>query len=152
MASLSECFTGLQGGGVFAVTPVLKEHRDMKWLPSQASDSKEFQVVVRFTGEHVGARIVELDGFVALVGAATQIPFANEARGVINVAYHWKPLADARFGWKGDLDRCKAKDEIIQLYSQAEGKTIEIPGGGKIVVEIIPNITMIAEARNFRLA
>ena len=61
-------------------------------------------------------------------------------------------LKDARYGWRGDvLTNLATKEEVIQLYKQVEGKAISVTSGGRISVEILPQIALMAEVRSMGL-
>ena len=110
-------------------------------------------MVIKMNGGCIGARIEEAANFMGMVTRASQIPFAATACDVIKEEYQWKALVDARYGWRGEIaTKCKTKEEVIQMFCRSEGTCIAIPGGGSIVLEIIPHITVVAEARNFRMA
>jgi hypothetical protein len=61
----------------------------------------------------------------------------------------WKILLDARYGWRGEVSfRCKDNAQAIGLYSLIDGKSIDCPDHGKIVVEVITHASIAIEARN----
>ena len=40
--------------------------------------------------------------------------------------------------------------EVLKLFAAIEGKTIDVPGGGKIAIEVIPHVSLIDEAREIK--
>jgi hypothetical protein len=139
------------GGGVIAVAPALKEQKERKKYAAKGTDGKELQVVVRFSGEFVGAREGEAGDYMTMIQATAGIPLKNEAVAILKDAGQWTLLRDARYGWKGDvLVKLGSEAEAIRLYAALEGKAITVPGGGRIVVEVILHIALVDAARKVR--
>eukprot|EP00972_Heterocapsa_arctica_P107659 15859278-Heterocapsa_arctica.AAC.1 len=70
---------------------------------------------------------------------------------MLKVVHQWTMIMDARNGWKGDIMvKLGSKWEVGQLYATLEGKSIKIAGGGQIVIEVLPHISMVEEARKRR--
>jgi hypothetical protein len=140
-----------QGGGTIAIPPVLKEQKDRKRHSNKGSDGKELQVVIRLGGEFIGARLEESPRFMAMIATAAQVPLQQQESEAVSSQYQWRTLKDARFGWRGDvLIRCSSKEEVLKLFAAIEGKTIDVPGGGKITIEVIPHVSLIDEAREIK--
>ena len=140
-----------QGGTTIAVPPVLKEEEGRRRYEKKGSDGKEKQVVVRFGGEFVKARADEAENFMRMLQDTAQIQFLSQESEAVSSEYQWRKIQDARFGWKGDVVlQCNTKEEVLRLFAAAEGKTIEVPGGGRISIEIIPHVSLAEESRNAR--
>ena len=120
---------------------------------AKGSDGKELHVVIRLSGEFVGSRVAEAKEYVGMVREATGIPLKGEASEVMTEAYQWTLLQHARHGWRGDVVvRLATKSEVLHMYAAVEGKTIAVTDGGRIVIEVVPHISLIEEARNGRSA
>ena len=105
--------------------------------------------MVRLVGEYVASRKKEVCDFVRMMSEATQIPFEKTSAELVTKPYQWKELQDARYGWKGDVVmKVEKKEEVVRLFSKLEGKSIDVAGGGKIVIEVLPHISLIEEIRN----
>ena len=134
-----------------ATPPVLKEQKDRKRFENKGSDGKELQVVIRLGGELIGARAEEAPRFIQMVAAASEIPFQEKETDTTGTQHQWRTLKDARYGWRGDVMlRCGSREEVIKLYKAVEGKAIDVPGGGKISIEVIPHVALIDDAREAR--
>eukprot|EP00972_Heterocapsa_arctica_P004053 602106-Heterocapsa_arctica.AAC.1 len=82
---------------------------------------------------------------------ATGIQFRAEATEMVKVAHQWTMIQDARHGWRGDIMvKLGSESEVLQLVATLEGKSIKIADGGQIVIEVLPHISMVEEARNRR--
>jgi len=141
------------GGGILAEAPALKEQKDRKKYEAKGSDGKELQVVIRLGGEFVEARRGEVGDYVRMVKEATGIPLANEATEIVKEMYQWALLQDARHGWRGNVvTRLGTKEEVLHMFTMLEGKVIEVAGGGRMVIEVLPHISLMLEARSARAA
>ena len=141
------------GGGLLAVAPALKEQKDRKRFAAKGNDGKELQVVIRLSGEFVGVRANEGGEFVRMIRSTTGVPLQETESTMIREAYQWTMLKDARFGWRGDiLLRVAAKEEVLHMFGSLEGKAINVPGGGRIIIEVMPHISLLDEARARRIS
>ena len=135
-------------GGIITEAPALKEHKDMKKYIAQGSDGKDLQVIIRFNGEFIGSRENAIGEFMEMVKRETTIPFAEEASEIPTREHQWMPMKDARYVWRGDIvAKLARKSEVLHLYRSLEGKAITVADGGRIVLEIMPRISLLAEAR-----
>ena len=67
--------------------------------------------------------------------------------------YQWALLQDARHGWRGNVvTRLGTKEEVLHMFTMLEGKVIEVAGGGRMVIEVLPHISLMLEARSARAA
>ena len=136
------------GGGVIAAAPALKEEKDRKRYAAKGSDGKELQLVLRFSGEFVGARASEVGDFMSMVQTATGVQLMPVPAEALKEAGQWIMLQDPRYGWRGDvLVKTGSQAEAIRMYSSLEGKAITIPGGGRMVIEVILHIALVDAAR-----
>ena len=61
-------------------------------------------------------------------------------------------MKDARYGWSGDiLIMLSSIEEVIRLFMTLDGKAIEVGGGGRIVIEVLPHISLLEKVRNSQL-
>ena len=139
------------GGGCLAEAPALKEQKDRKRHEARGSNGKELQMVLRMGGEFIGARAGEVNDYMRLVKKAAQLPMQEEPTNDLREAYQWTLMVDARYGCRGDiLMRLNSQEEVLATYANLEGKAISVAGGGRIVIEMIPHIALLTEARNRR--
>ena len=83
-----------------------------------------------------------------MVKKEAKIPMDDEASEMLKKEYQWMLLKDARYGWRGDtIIKMANKNEVLNLYRAVEGKAITVAGGGRIVLEVLPHISLLAEAR-----
>ena len=138
-----------EGGGIITAAPALTEQKELKKYIRLGSDGKELQVVLRLVGEYIGARLDEVSAFVKMMAEASQVPLLPQAVEVVTEAFQWKPMLDARYGWKGYvLTRVNTTEEVIRIFRTLDGKAINVAGGGKIVIEVIPHVSLVEAARN----
>jgi hypothetical protein len=139
------------GGGCLAEAPALKEQKDRKRYEAKGSNGKELQMVLRLGGEFIGARAGEAKDYMKLVGEAAQIPMQKEPTKDLKEAYQWALMVDARYGWRGDiLMKFSTLEEVLDTYASLEGKAISVAGGGRIVIEMVPNIALLTACRGRR--
>jgi hypothetical protein len=139
------------GGGCLAEAPALKEQKDRKRYEAKGSNGKELQMVLRLGGEFIGARAGEAKDYMKLVGEAAQIPMQEEPTKDLKEAYQWALMVDARYGWRGDiLMKFNTMEEVLDTYANLEGKAISVAGGGRIVIEMVPNIALLTACRGRR--
>lgn len=140
------------GGGILAAAPAIKEQKDRKRYEAKGSDGRELQIVVRLTGELIGARMAEAEHSVHMMREATRIPLEAKGTEVVKDAYQWMLMQDARYGWRGDfLIKLANKAEVLTIFKGLDGKAISFSGGGRIAVEVMPHISMLDDARRARL-
>ena len=120
----------------------------MKKYIAQGSNGKDLQVIIRFNGEFTGSRENATGEFMEMAKRETTIPFAEEASEIPTKEHQWMPMKDARYGWRGDIvAKLARKSEVLHLYRSLEGKAINVANGGRIVLETMPHISLLAEAR-----
>ena len=136
------------GGGVLAMVPALAETRALRRNAHRAPDGRELQVVLRFSGELIGGRFPEVHTFMALAREAARLPLHPQAVEELTAVYQWKPLVDARAGWRGDvLLQVRHRDEVKVTFQRLEGKAIDVAGQGRIVIEVIPHVSLLEMVR-----
>lgn len=120
-------------GATNAIPPVLKEQKDRRRYEISGRGGKEKELVVRFMGEFIGSRIEEAARFVGMVAEAAQVQLQMEETDMLSVQYQWKELVDAQYRWNRDVRlRCNTKEEVLRIFMAVEGKTIDVPGGGRL--------------------
>ena len=88
-----------------------------------------------------------------MIADSTYIPLQDHEEDIISKPYQWHLMKDARFGWRGDiLLRCGSKEEVTKLFVMIEGKAVDVAGGGKISIEVIPHISIVEQARDAKRA
>lgn len=142
-----------EGGGYLAEAPALKEQKDRKRHEAKGSNGKELQMVIRLGGEFIGARAGEVNNFMRLVANAARLPLQEEPIKDVREAYQWALMIDARYGWRGDiLLRLNSQEEVLAMFGNLEGKAIGVSGGGRVVIELMPHISLLSAARTRRSA
>jgi len=138
-----------QGGGTIAIPPVLREAMAMRRVERRSSDGREMQVIIKFSGEFIEARLEEAGKLVQMVGAVAGFPFEAVGREAVHGKHQWAMIQDARYGWRGEiLTQCGSEEEVLHLFQEVNGKTIGTAQGGKILVEVFPHASLILRARN----
>ncbi|CAK0856827.1 unnamed protein product [Prorocentrum cordatum] len=122
-----------------AEPPVLDEQKDAKRIRARGSDGKELDMIIRVSGEFVGARLLEVPSFVSMTSTATGLPLSPSASETSTVPYQWKPMVDARRGWQGHaLLHVRTTEEVLLTFERLEGKTTDLAAGGRMAIEVIP--------------
>ena len=106
-----------------------------------------------FEGEFIETQVAKIETIMKMIAGEAQIQMNREESSVVGNPKQWKKLVHARYGWSGDvLVKCTDENEAIKLYQRVEGKVLEMGGGGRVTIEIIPHAKVVLDARRSRAA